>query len=416
MKTPAKLAIALVVIAIAYPATTWYTGNRVESIFAEQYAKLEKLPYVQVVEHHYEKRFFDATDTATFSVPLYNLTLKVRTTIKHGPLTGWFAAATSDSEVTTLDDKKLLEVHSSHSYGGGGHSTVASQEIGFEQAQAAGGSTRFALNGLAFEIDYSANMERLKSKGTLSGISIEDEKVKMEFKDWTFKSDQKQIYADIPVLLGGAQSGNISEINITPKTNSSATPPPITLRKLAYDSKDQVNGDFIDLFIRSGAEQAQLQGQDYGPANIDVSFRHLHGRTLATLYQNLVSLTPNTNPQEALAKFEPAQELLQHNPEFHLDRVSFTTPEGESQLAGHITIKDFGPEDIKKLPYSLSAKLDASGEASVPVAFLARVGAEAQAKSLLQAGYANEENGVLKTSASVQKGEITVNGKPFGAH
>src|SRR5688572_31999976 len=101
-----------VVAAAAFGLATAYSGHQLQkTLLAQPREWARTLPFVEVHELQYDKRFFDATRTTTLklgcpgSAPLM---LTWRDTAQHGPLPGF-------ASIGSAVDRKSTRLNSSHS-------------------------------------------------------------------------------------------------------------------------------------------------------------------------------------------------------------------------------------------------------------------------------------------------------------
>ena len=256
-----------------------------------------------------------------------------------------------------------------------------------------------------------------------------------------FEGEQKRIFDDEPLLYAGTQRFTLAQMSVTDKNGTVA---PVLFKQVAYDIAMPVNGEFIDMVAKMGAEGVQIGEQNYGPAHYDFSLKHLHARTTAKLYRAMMKMYSDPamlaaagSPATALAPLaEPGLELLKHNPEFRIDRLSFRTPQGEAAVSASARLKDAKPEDLAN-PMMLIAKLEAGADLSLPESLLGNMSGGAmhaagedakpdpemaamQAQMIEQQlagfagqGYITRANGLVRSKIEFRDGQLTVNGKPF---
>ena len=68
MKKSAVVGIVVALLAIAYPALTWWTGKQAEDRLAEHYKMLEGVPFVKVVKRDFQRGFSSSQETVTFEI------------------------------------------------------------------------------------------------------------------------------------------------------------------------------------------------------------------------------------------------------------------------------------------------------------------------------------------------------------
>ncbi len=484
------IGIVVALLLLAYPAATWWTGKQVEAHMAEQYKLVEQVPFVKIVKRDFQRGFSSSTETVTFEVfgemfrsleKLQNdaaagadapapgapapkpLQFTVRSQIKHGPFAGGkFAAAVAESELVFDDktkqelakvfgDKKPLTTRTVFNFGGGGSAVVESPAIAhtFEGNDAG----TLTWGGIKADMEFSRGMHSYTMRGAAPKLEVKDNKgVHMVMSDIQFSGDQKRVFEDEPMLYGGTQNFKIAQIEFSgmpapsggmdagqdAAADAAPKPPakPVLIKNVTYDISVPVAAEFLDIVAKMGAASVLVDKQDYGPVHYDLSFKHLHARTAAKLYRSMMkmysdpaAMTQNPDPTRMLAPLaEPAMELLKHNPEFMIDRISFKSPQGEARVSGHVKLKDAKPEDLAN-PMMMLAKLDAGADLELPEAMLAEMGAAkaqseeekqmqrqmfaAQLEGLTGEGYVTREGGLLKAKVAFTNGQLTVNGKPF---
>lgn len=126
-----------------------------------------------------------------------------------------------------------------------------------------------------------------------------------------------------------------------------------------------------------------------------------------------------------------ARELLKHQPEIRIDRISFNSAQGEARLAASARLGEVSAEALASPPM-LMEKLQADAEIAFPEALMAAfaaddeeagaVGAghdstsamiEQQLGALAGQGYITRDQGVIRSRIELKDGELTANGKPF---
>ena len=475
MKKVVAGVVALLVL--AYPAATWWTGKQVESRLAEQYKSVEQVPFIKVVKRDYQRGFTSSTEVVTFEImgdlirgladlePKAEgdgkapepLTFTVRSVIKHGPFAGGqMAAAVSDSELVideaakkdlakVFGDQKPIAVHTVIGFDGGGRSTVESPAFTHLVEGAGGG--KLTWGGIKADLSFTRDVDSFTLQGTMPKLEIKDDKgVHMLMSDIRMSGDQKRLFKDEPLLYGGSQRFEVAQIQIsapmqdvpglTGESGLAVVPTkPVSMKNVVYVVDIPFNGgEFMDISARMSSASILVDQQEYGPAHYDLSMKHLHARTIAKLYRAAVQMYADPaalkrDPGAAMSALaEPAKELLGHNPEFALERISFTSAHGEAKISASVKLKDAKPEDLA-LPMALVGKVDATADLKLPAALLADLGSAkaqspdekeahkqmftAQVDALAQQGYVTNTNGVLESKFSFQGGKLSINGKPF---
>lgn len=439
--------VVAALLALAYPAATWWTGKQVEAQLAEQYTLLEQTPFVKVVKRDFQRGFMSSTDVATYEVfgdmfrslqkaqgerdasgsdqhaaptPLEPLRFTMRNVIQHGPFAaGQVAAAVVDTDLVfdaandktltaLFGDKKPLTARTVLAFDGGGRTTLESPSLTHvieAQPQSSQGKVTLVWGGMKANMVFTRNVESFTLNATAPSFDMKDEGEggHAQMAGFTLVAEQKRVFADEPLLYSGTQTLTIAQVDmraVPPKAaveavdDTPAAPAvPVTMKKLSYFTNMVAKGDFLDMVGRMSAESFTIDKQDYGPAHYDVSAKHLHARTVAKLYRALMQMyaDPTALAQGSSALLAPmlneGMTLLSHSPEFAVDRLAFKSPHGEARVSASVRLKDPTPEDLKQ-PLRLLGKLDASADLKVPEALLAEFGAskatDADEKQMLQ--------------------------------
>lgn len=452
MSKSTGIAIVAVAVVAAYPATAWWLGKSIESAHSRQYDQIASVPYLKVKSREYQRGLLGATETVTLeltdpsvmataqtdadeSAPLV-FTLK--SDIQHGPMPGFssFAAGTAHTRLildeetrkkvsALIGDKELLEVRTTYGFDGGGRAQLTSP--GFVLDMPDEGAGKVTWSGLTADIAFSNDMASYTMDASLPRFEMQDDEGHMLFADMRVTADQKRPFADEPTFYAGTMNMAIAEVSLKMPTDDGESPDAVSMQKVAYDVAMPISGDFMDMVVKIGADTLKVGTDDYGPVHYDLSLRHIHARTAAKLYAELMKIygdpamqaASDLDPSTMFAPLaEPAGELLRHTPEIALDRLSFTTPHGQAQLTAKARFDNLAPEEIGDM-FALMQKLDASGTLSVPEAFaLEMVGEDAemftaQVDAFVEQGYLKREGGLLNSSFAFAKGEFTVNGLPF---
>jgi uncharacterized protein YdgA (DUF945 family) len=474
-----KIWIAVVALpVIAYPATSWYLGTQVQAAFDQQYAQAEQMPYLKVVERHYERGLFSATESVTIELfgdmtralaqarteggadtpATEPLRIRFESDIRHGPWADGLAAAVIDSRLVLPEaaraqaeqlfgDQPPLRAHTVVGFDGGGISDVASPAFAAPLPAVDGGEPgQLAWEGITGRVEFSDGMSRYRMQASAPRFEVRDGKgVHMVMRGLALDGEQQRILPDEPLLYAGSQRFTLEEVQVTGPDTDGA---PVQLKQIEYRVDMPANGDYLDMKAAMSAQVFQVGAQDFGPAHYDFSMNHLHVATFARLYRALLDmyadpalLAGEGDPQQAMAALaEPAMALLGHDPELRLDRLSFSTPQGEARLQAQARMPGLASEEIGN-PMVMLGKLDASGSLSVPEAVmrdlmvartrnelaqmdpgatldenqLAMVDAQLdlQLQQAAAEGYIRRDGGLIRAEFAFRDGRLTVNGQPF---
>jgi uncharacterized protein YdgA (DUF945 family) len=469
-----KIVIGAVValLVLAYPAATWWTGKQVESRLADNAKQLEEVPFLKVVKREFKRGLASSTEDVTIELfgglrqaleqarkddPAANAAAEVlqpvqltfRSTIQHGPFAGGkvvaaaadteliFDAKTNDALAKAFGDKKPLTARTVFDYGGAGRTALQSPAMSTTVKGADGEAVSISWDGMTMDVDFTGDMKRLVMSGKAPKFELKGAKGElMLMSAMTFSADQTRVLDDEPLLYGGKQRLEIARFEFSaPKAEGEgAKPVAMRMENIVYDADMPIAGEFIDIIGKMGAAKFVIGEQDYGPVNYDTSFKRMHARTVAGLYRDMVKmyadpalLAGKPDPSMVLGPMaQRAQELLKHNPEFSIDRISFKSPQGEALVSARFALKDATPEDFDQLP-RLLPKIDASAKLVLPEAMLAEMGAARaetpeekdvqrrmfamQVQAFSEQGYVVRKGEMLESTIVFKDGQLTVNGK-----
>ncbi|MFZ5467275.1 MAG: YdgA family protein [Pseudomonadota bacterium] len=408
-----KLALAML-LAAAYPLATWMLGKTVEQNLSGLYRQMEASSYLKVVRRDYRRGFYRSTDTVTFELSAHPggamregaepMRLTLRTEILHGPLPGLktLAAATAESELV-LDDatrarlaelmngQKPLAVHTVYRFDGSGRAEVSSPA--FSVAMPADEETpggKLVWEGMRFLVESDRDMNRYTLAGGAPGLRFEGgDGSAVVMRDLKVEADQARPFADVPMFYTGPTKMSIAEVSVREAFGAADA---IRFGSMSFEGQVPMQGDYIDILSRIGVEQVDIAGDNYGPVHYDVSLKHLHARSIASLYAAFMKMYAHPQAEDMAERMkaemsDPVMELLRHDPEFSLDRISFMTPQGESRL----------PEAL----VMMAAALDESASLARGMVALERE------------GHIRNEGGMLAIQARFARGQLSLNGKPF---
>ncbi len=470
-----RIALVAVPLLLTYPAAAWLVGQRVEAAIARNYQLLDENPSLRIVARDYRRGIFSASETLTLEVfgnlapwPGASLLpasagegaplrLTIRSHIRHGPLPGLASvgAATVDSELLAdaplrerlaeiLGDEKPLQLRSEYRFDGGGSSTLRIPAFStYWPAREGAGRDTLAWDGLTLNLDFAAGMQRYSLHAEAPRLELKGARGgQLTMLGVRLEGTQQRVFADEPLLYAGVQKLSMARLIVGGGEGGGE---PVDMRRVRCEAEVPVKGDYIDLVARLGSESLRVGGRDYGPANYDFSLRHLHARTAAAFYREVMRLSADPALQAAaleapatlLASLAtPGMELLRHGPELGIDRLAFRSPHGDASLVAHFRVNGAQTQDLGN-PLTLLAKLDADADILLPEGLLgemaaagdqgvsgagdavdAAVGAPAAAfgarlADFVARGLVARNGAMLRSRLAFSKGRLTVNGRPF---
>lgn len=457
-KTTLFALVALPVI--AYTAASAWLGQRIEHSLDLQAGRIEGTPNIRLVQREYERGVFSATETVTIelfgdnpaALPAFMdgpIMLTVRSHIRHGPWIGGsaFAAGVADAQIVpdaamrkrltaVFGDRPPLDMRTVYAFAGGGRSHVSSPAFKLDLPGADGESgMQVTWEGVVADIDFSEGMQHYTTDARAPGLQVTmADGSRMTLAGLRLTGDQQRMFDDDALMYSGTQRFTLDTVLLQGRQQ-------IALRQLVFQGDMPVDGDFVDVIGKIGADSIIVGGDEFGPAHYDFSLTHLHARTAARLYRAAATLP--SDPAQLQASIGqlagPAIELLGHGPRANIDRLGFNTPHGPAHLDLHVALPGATPDELAS-PAALIGRIDARGTIALPEALLRQFGApraggltatagdgstpedaaamadamfEQQLAAFAEQGYITRENGQLRTEAAFSGGQLTFNGKPF---
>jgi uncharacterized protein YdgA (DUF945 family) len=425
------LAVLLLVVAVGYPAGAWYAGKQIEATLDEQYKALhDSIPIMTVGERQYKGGIFSSEESLKLNITLVPgakpLQLTMKSHIRQLPLSGILAQemVDMDSEVAFAEGSlpeltslfggnKLASVHTAYNFDGGGSSSVTVPAFNSATLSSAAGT----LN-----IKFGKAMESYSMLGSLPKITISDKNSggKVQFSGIQISGDHKRFLAGPPAMYGGTDHIAIDQVDAS---GPGVPVEPGFIKRLTVDATavPSANNEFVDVTEKFKLGALKIMGKDYGPAQFDMSFRHLHAKTLAGMSQ-MNWVAADMNPAFATQHFEA---LLTHNPEVRIDRFSFTRPEGETVVSAVFSLKDAQPGDLSN-PMTVMSKGYVSADFKVPEKLLADFsqgapipasmsggGMDKELERMVGEGYFTRDGGFIMTKFEFHDGLPWFNGKQY---
>jgi uncharacterized protein YdgA (DUF945 family) len=358
------------------------------------------------------------------------LRFSVRNEILHGPVL-WPAGlgiARVNSKLVLSDEirKKIVEVF------GTDEPLRISTRVGFF----GGGTTRFAGDGrtvklkdkptsisyddFKLDIGYSKNFDSLDADGKLPRFEVDDtgKGESAVIKDIYLAGNTERVQGDI--YDGGFKFG-IGEMRVVASDKAETL-----IEGVHYVVDSKVNGEFMDVQAKLGSgkvrtkELADLKF-DIDEIHYDFSLHRLHIATLQKLAAAMkkVYSQPLNDSAELNAAFtgpfkQYGLQLLQHDPEYVIDRMGIVTPEGEGVIKGVLRLKgvteaDFAGDSAK----GLLAKLEADLTIEIAQKLIEKIpNGNTGAGAAIDQGYARREGDKIVSHIEFKQGSLKINDKP----
>jgi uncharacterized protein YdgA (DUF945 family) len=154
----------------------------------------------------------------------------------------------------------------------------------------------------------------------------------------------------------------------------------------------------------------------------DFTVRRLHAETLAKLsteFKQMYGKPMNTMTELDAVMMAPLKqygfELLKYDPEFVIDRIGISTPDGDGYIKGVVRLKGATREDLDAGFMTLVGKLDVDINIEVAQKLVEKIpNGATSAGAAIDAGYLERDGDKLVSRIEFRKGELKVNGKAQG--
>lgn len=399
------------------------------------------MPYVSIVERDWERGWFTSRQRVTFESniagedgtrPRFTL----HNDVLHGPLLG-FSGLGAARVKTRIDLPPAVQAEIRKSFGpepalevttrvgflGGGSTVLRSQ--GRTASDEEGAEIRYET--VKFKVDFNRDFSRFGIDGRLPRVEIQDASQRMVFDRMTMEGEADRIdgYQNLYATDFGLR---IRELSVTGRGND------IHMDDVHYEAEVDVDEGWLTAKVRIGSDAVEgaaveTAGVAIRSVHYDLSLRHLHAQTVDAIYTSMQQMYTRvpfeasaSDPQAVDAAIDEsittplmqhAATLLAHDPELSLDRIGFTSSDGEAVLKGVVRLVGMSEQDFQfagllgalgKLQADLTLEIDEALAAKLPNgAFLSETG--------VAAGYLLREDGKLVSRIGFDGGALTVNGQ-----
>lgn len=452
--SPKALAAVAGCLIIAYPACAWYTGTRIEARMNEVSTQLTQMPNIQVVKHEFKRGLFTSTEETVIQLPAELFAkpaeeggvsaspapqIHLINHITHGPFPGLrFGSATVDTEIVLDGEMKAdvekvfgkqapLQILTKLNYFGGGSVAISSPAVSTTIEKS---GDKIDWKGFKVDIGFDADYKKLSYQLNAPGLTAHS----ADGSDMTMGSivangDMQQAIPNTLFYLGKS-TATLEQLKLT---NANSPTKTFDLQKVTLESDATSKADFVDLVAKIDAQKLTTSSTTFNDIHYDYSLKHLQQASLAKLFDAMYRPKLNQSkddPSQAMLgpwkEFGPV--LLQNKPEFSIDRISLSTPEGEAKLTGKASLGAVTPEEIEN-PKLMLAKLMATASISIPEPLISKMmlggasdadtkaameqGLKQQITVMEQQGYIVRKEKMLTAELNWNQGIATINGKPM---
>jgi uncharacterized protein YdgA (DUF945 family) len=481
-----KSSVALAVVAalaVAYPAASWVSGKRLETKLSKTDKKDVLFANFKIVKQTYTRGIFSSKQESTIEFDVAGMSPTASTMslqdqagqdpqdpqdptsamaadpqpempkilkpvqfqivnyIQHGPVPGivGIAAGKIDTEfvmdATTKEeikrifgDKKFLEIRTVLNYGGGGKLTISSPAVNTTVGM---NQDKLDWKGAKLELDFDAAYKKLKFDLNSPGLDVLTSKGATSVKLGAIKmqGDAERAYPDGFLYLGTSKA-NIASMSFS---NAQAANKGFSVKDINLESTTTSKNDLIDSALKFGVANITMNDTQIGNFHYDYSLKRLHGPSTNQLFVELSTIDQYKNNPEKMLEMQQKWkqygiEILKHNPEISLDRLSLAGKSGEFKASAKFQFTGVTAEDFDN-PMLLLSKIESQGDVSLADALIdelidstqtdpdargmMRSQFYAQVEGFEKQGYVKREGKTLTSKVSWKNGQLLVNGKAF---
>ncbi|AWN24191.1 hypothetical protein DKM44_13915 [Deinococcus irradiatisoli] len=437
--------LALGALAGATAYTSTQTAQTQQDLARTLQAQIEATGYAHITSSTYQRGLLGSTQTLGVTVGKGEgaEALIVVNHIQHGPFPGFRAVgnAVIDTEVRFADRALQAKVEQAL----GGRPPVIHTVVGLSGAT----STHLEVPAGRFSEDGAVlSWQALKGDVVNTGLSST---ARLNWPELMFSSDGDTLTVSGLSLVGssrkqgaddplGVGQQTVSVKAVTFSGTSDGAPARLRLGDLQVGSESALSGGFYSGSVRYGVGQFSASLADSGEQmlsdlQLQLSLNHLSRAPLARMVKTLGSLGEQARAGADVSGLSAAQEkaltadalaVLNGQPVFSLDRLSFKLPGGEMMLSGQLDLPgaaSLTPETAQLLadtPEAALGMLRAKAHFEAPEAALRGLlesvepGAARSLGQMIEAGYLKRQGGQLTSDLAFGDGRATINGQPLG--
>jgi len=454
---------AVVVLGAAYIGAAAYSGGAVQKEYDTAFDKMgQALPFVKIVDRKFDKGLFSST--ASYGVRIgcdpqegggavgQSMTVTFRDTITHGPLPGFAGVglARIDTQIVLppeapaelrkwIESMKPDAIRTTIAFGGASVTRVElpGGEVKDKEASLHWKPVRFSasMNGAHTHLDYDVEVPEVAFDITKDGDTGSFKLINLRMQN------SSDLAAGAFLMTGGNGSGSLDSLRFSADKAGVL----VDLHQLKLTSTAKTENDLLGTTASlTGALDVKAGGKEFKFEKIELqeSMKRIHAPTLQKIMLGFWGEVGNIcrkTPDELAKSLQGKQaemllgmkDLLAHDPEYSIDKIAVTWEGKEGQISYSLASHGITPEDLQQADptkmLALMGKVTTKASAKLPLAWIEKIVAEvkggspqearAQIEGLLapfvQAGYIVREGDYVSTSSVMERGKITINGKPF---
>ncbi|MCH8620073.1 YdgA family protein [Undibacterium sp. TS12] len=466
MSKSTKLIALVVVLAVSYPAASWFTGKRVETNLVGPKDQDISSPYVKVLKQDYQRGVFSSVqdvllefnpagalvaatpelpgagesassaaetpatesavaDAATNPGAAEAVTGKVQKTIqlriinriKHGPLPGFsgFGAALIQTELVLdaesqeklnklFGNAKPLEILTRLGYAGGGHIAISSPALNTDLGK---DNDKVSWQGFKMDMDFEKDYKTLKLNASAPGLTIDGkEGQSLKMGAVALKGDLTRAYPGTHLFLGKTEMA-VTSLSFADPVEAKKS---FSADQIKFAVDTDLKDELLAVMARIGISKLKFDKDELSDIHYDYGVRRIHGPSLVKVMDAYKKMggDPEKISLVKAAWEEVGPAMLQKEPEIALERLSVVTSEGEAKLAGSAKLVGANAADMAN-PMMMLPKVQAVLDVTLTEGLVAKLGGGSQKDPEMQKIALENMNRQIATF--VEQGYINRNDK-----
>jgi uncharacterized protein YdgA (DUF945 family) len=424
--------VAGLLLALLLVAAPWGIGRLAESRVDRGLEQVvAAAPYLRIVDREYARGWFRSEQRVTFAFAAHGpeaaasepapQRVTVHNEILHGPVL-WlagFGVANVNTRVDwpadaralfveTFGSEEPLRVATRIGFFGGRRTTLSidGHELTRERGE------KLSWKDARLVVTYTANLDSIGVRGRWSGMEAVDAQGGRQFvEDVTLDGESDRIDGDLydgDVELRAGRTGWESPAGKTQAAD------------LFYAVEVDEDDGFVSVEFRlgSGAITTSLVNVNGGgkidEVHADFTIRRLDTKLLSRLVTTMKGSYADP-PGAAEAIRDQTLALFTKDPELAVERVGFSTPDGDAYVKGVLRFRGVLPEDLALGGLGLIAKAEAKLDLDADAKLLRGLPAgESTVDQMLASGFLREAGEKLLSTLELAAGELKINGKVQG--
>jgi uncharacterized protein YdgA (DUF945 family) len=447
----------LLVIALA--VAPFWLGMQTEAAFNQAMKTVANRSGLPDADTEISRGWLSSTATNRFSLPGAAIAVEASHRIEHGPLplsrllAGEFAPglARIESTLKMTPGKETPAELASLLKALPPVAIVTTLDLsgdGASEISVPGGTRKFGDEQLKWSsangaMRFDRDLKKIRADVTLPSFQYESGTGTLVVNNTAVSSD---VYEGTAGYMFGRNSLSVSKVTMAPL---------MEISDIRLGAIIQPQGKFATMKLTYGVKQMTLGKDNYGPGTLNIAIRNLDAATLKQFEDELNKINARTMPDEqkqmmvAGKLMEFAGKLTRDNPEIEVTTLSVTAPGGELKGSAKFVIQG-SEQDLSANPMLILTAIKGSAELTMPESLakamvmpqiqrdlallqqegklsreeaanlspetIDQIAEQAYPGYLSGSGFARwfvREDGVLKFSLSVNRGQVVVNGVPM---